>query len=418
MATTVEYALMAGASYRDTRPDVNKFPIPSGWNMVSRNPQDGTSGFEAATFGNGSAVANSTENVISFAGNDPSDKWGDLAADLALAAGILSDQLRQAADYYLAVKASAPAGTTITFTGHSLGGGLASLMAVMFGESAVTFDQAPFLNSARAHVTTDFEGNQTSRMVAQALRAYLAGRAPDVGALAKLDAYIAANDPFNSNPSIADTLAARGGLVSNINVDGEFLTSWYLVPSSNRIGSQSNITNSNAGVGGIDLHSQALLSAFLLSEQTATTVAGQKQSLSEVTSKRTESLKMIYDKNLFAYPADNSNTRNPNFLELIVNHQADRDPRTNANIAADAMVTRFTADIWKIAQDNGLTLTNTLGYEALLAGGFDLVGGVGADVIEDSNAIRRPQITQESRRWRHGEWKLRVANDVEWRAAA
>lgn len=108
MATTVEYALMAGASYRDTRPDVSKVPIPNGWNMLDRNPQDGASGFEAATFGNGVAMANSTEIVISYAGTDPSDKTGDVAADIALAMGILSDQLRQAADYYLAVKASAP----------------------------------------------------------------------------------------------------------------------------------------------------------------------------------------------------------------------------------------------------------------------------------------------------------------------
>jgi len=51
MATTIEYALMAGASYRDTRADINRFPIPSGWNLVSRNPQDNATGFEAATFG-------------------------------------------------------------------------------------------------------------------------------------------------------------------------------------------------------------------------------------------------------------------------------------------------------------------------------------------------------------------------------
>jgi hypothetical protein len=74
--------------------------------MVSRNRQDGASGFEAATFGNGTAIASSTEIVISYAGTDPSDKWGDIAADLALAAGLLSDQLRQAADYQLKGSAS------------------------------------------------------------------------------------------------------------------------------------------------------------------------------------------------------------------------------------------------------------------------------------------------------------------------
>lgn len=60
---------------------------------------------------------------ISNAAND--EKWrvnqvGDLAADIALAAGNVSDQLRQAADYYLQIKALNPA-ASITFTGHSLG---------------------------------------------------------------------------------------------------------------------------------------------------------------------------------------------------------------------------------------------------------------------------------------------------------
>jgi len=30
MATTIEYAILAGASYRDTRADLNRFPIPNG----------------------------------------------------------------------------------------------------------------------------------------------------------------------------------------------------------------------------------------------------------------------------------------------------------------------------------------------------------------------------------------------------
>jgi hypothetical protein len=78
MVTEIQYALMAGASYRDTRADVNKFPTPAGWNLVSRYPQDDSTGFEAATFGNGTSIAASTEIVISFAGTYPGDLLGDL----------------------------------------------------------------------------------------------------------------------------------------------------------------------------------------------------------------------------------------------------------------------------------------------------------------------------------------------------
>lgn len=31
MATTIEYALMVGASYIPTRPEINRFPAPNGW---------------------------------------------------------------------------------------------------------------------------------------------------------------------------------------------------------------------------------------------------------------------------------------------------------------------------------------------------------------------------------------------------
>ena len=102
MTTIIEYALMAGASYQDTRPDANRFPLPTGWNMVSRSPQDDATGFEAAAFGNGTTLANSTEIVISFAGtyDKPLNPFTnpDLQADISLATGFGSDQLAQAAD--------------------------------------------------------------------------------------------------------------------------------------------------------------------------------------------------------------------------------------------------------------------------------------------------------------------------------
>jgi len=33
MTTAIEYTLMAGASYVDTRALVNRFPVPEGWAM-------------------------------------------------------------------------------------------------------------------------------------------------------------------------------------------------------------------------------------------------------------------------------------------------------------------------------------------------------------------------------------------------
>ena len=103
MATTLEYALLAGASYYDTRAGINRFPLPSDWSVFSRIPESSTTGFEA------SAYINSLTNniVISFAGTGPGLDV-DWIANFGLTLGTWSDQLGEAAAYYLQVKALNP----------------------------------------------------------------------------------------------------------------------------------------------------------------------------------------------------------------------------------------------------------------------------------------------------------------------
>lgn len=348
MATIIEYALMAGASYRDTRPDANKFPIPDGWYMVSRNPQDGSTGFEAATFGNGVDLANSTEIVISFAGtyDRPMNPVTnpDLAADIGLATGFGSKQLEQAADYYLRIRAANPS-AQITLTGHSLGGGLAALVAVIFAVPAQTFDQAPFAKSAKSGLPPDVVANLKSVL----LSAY----GYNEESLAALSNYLNQRALIGGIP--------YSNLVSNLNVEGEFLS---VAPATtfDRIGSESFIHNRTDGVGGTNLHAQSLLTAYLQSESTAES----GNTLNKVTDKLTDLLAMIFDKNIYAFDTD---SRDANFLERVVRHEAGvRDPASGTvTIAPDNMVTRFTRDLWKIAQDNGLTLTNNFVAKALTA---------------------------------------------------
>ena len=361
MATTIEYALMAGASYRDTRPDVNKFPIPMGWNLVSRNPQDKTTGFEAASFGNGTDISASTEIVISYAGTADGSDW--FHGNVPLALGMLPDQLKQAADYYLQVKATAPAGTTISFTGHSLGGGLASLMAVMFNESATTFDQAPFRNAALSYTTLD-NGNLVTRSAAQDLKAYLTSGQSTIAAslppetlaslLAPLDAYLNATNTV-------DMLATREVNVSNINVHGEIL-SVPPVSAFDRIGVNQNDLwqQNNMNIPGdtqIDLHSQALLTAMLqsgdLPSVTEPGATSRPHTLGQASYELPDLLKMIFDPKLFAHSTDSAD---PNFLEHLVRHQA--GGVADVPVGGDGMVSRFTADLWKLVQQGGLTLTD------------------------------------------------------------
>jgi len=321
MATEVEYALMAGRVYQSTRGKINWLPDLQSWGWTEQQLQQQPSGFEAVSFQKGNEI------VISFAGTGSNVDWWANAGGFF---GVTTEQLRQAADYYLQVKATHP-GAIIHLTGHSLGGGLASLMAVFFDETAVTFDQAPFRNSASGSVATS-------------LKDYLLNeRGYSQAALQGLTNFISA--------------AASGGVPHNNNVidfsvQGEILSA----ASGLRIGTQTSWTHGVPDLIPIDLHSHALLTAFLQSDRTAPA----QQSLSDVTFKLPDVVRMIFDSNLYKFSTGTQNTQNKNFIEHLVHHQNGIAGLTVGEtvIPADAMLTRFTSDLWKLAQDGGLTMAD------------------------------------------------------------
>jgi trimeric autotransporter adhesin len=160
MNSTAEYALMAAAAYWDIRGldngkplESNRAPIPPGWTILTAYDVKGSGGaswdgFSARVFkGPGGQI------VISYAGTE----FGSgkpligttpdfLFGNMPLAAGVYGTQAMLAAELYQRVKAEQ--GGDISFTGHSLGGGLASMMAVWFKRPAKVFAQAPFQASA------------------------------------------------------------------------------------------------------------------------------------------------------------------------------------------------------------------------------------------------------------------------------
>lgn len=330
----IDCALMAGRAYQLTRAGINWFPVPTGWTEffhVPNNTYPTTGGFEAASFQRGSEI------VISFTGTDQLSDW--TSANVPLAFGHPSNQLYQAAQYYLEVKAAntingvAP---NISFTGHSLGGGLAALMGVLFDEKAITFDQAPFANAAKIAIRDD-------------LISYLTNHGYTTATLSAL-----APELFSY-----DGIGARTANVSGYYVQGEAMQ--YLPFSI--LGSQTMLDQQSTGLGllePVSLHSQALLTAFLQSDQPA--AAG--NTLNEVTKKLTDLLPMIFDKSLFAHDTD-PRTTEENLLEHLVRHQA--GGIGGVPTGGDAMLDRFTRDLWKIAQDGGLTLTDPLLSQALMA---------------------------------------------------
>lgn len=108
----IDLALMAGRAYQSTRKDINWFPVPDGWLEPLDKRQVLPSGFEAGYFQRGNEI------VISYAGTYDKDYFGDILTDINLASGYgYVDQLWEAAEYYLQVKA-ANSRTTITLTHH------------------------------------------------------------------------------------------------------------------------------------------------------------------------------------------------------------------------------------------------------------------------------------------------------------
>ncbi len=225
-----------------------------------------------------------TDIVISYAGTNPNSLLDGtyFAANIGLATGFGSDQLLQAAEYYLQVKAANPNATSITFTGHSLGGGLAALMGVFFGQQAVTFDQAPFANSAELNLLT-----------------------PDVAANLKADLLASGHTEaeLSGLTNFLQLRATNGGipnsnLVTNINVQGEFLSS----PTLDILRPHRHTC--------IDIqHSAywrlrrrpALASPCSPPSCRAYRRLRQARALNDVTYKLTDLLGMIFDRNLFAH---------------------------------------------------------------------------------------------------------------------
>ncbi|HZO52290.1 MAG TPA: Mbeg1-like protein, partial [Bryobacteraceae bacterium] len=260
MVTAQDYALLALRVY--DRIDTNKGPLPDGWIELSYRVDDPETGFSAGAYQNAAG-----ELVISFTGTNQ-DKWTDFEyANIPAAAGLPSFQVTQAIEYVSAIRASFSG--PLSFTGHSLGGGLASLMAIYFNRPATIFDPAPFRNSA--HNDGLLGGVAGSILTRSTVGAYFDeyqayqtahGRTID----ANFGQY---NNSFSSNPL---TLGANSEYAAReSNVQGFYTTGEILYPlrlTLPTIASQlTPIAPGSNSLGLSTLHSMGLLAALQLSEE-------------------------------------------------------------------------------------------------------------------------------------------------------
>ena len=141
IADNVQYAMLANAVYGGNLSSSNN-PSVQGWedlNAEFSNMLFTISGFTASVYRDRSTG----KVVIAFAGTD---QWQDWGTNLALGAGQEGAALRL---FNAVTQKYGP----VTLTGHSLGGGLAQVIAALTGSKAVTFDPAPFTSPGTRLIT-------------------------------------------------------------------------------------------------------------------------------------------------------------------------------------------------------------------------------------------------------------------------
>ena len=325
MITQQTYALLALNVYAAS--PVNRLTAPPPWTEIL--PQSvGTDGFAYAVYKN----PDTNEVVISFRGTD--NDLGDWTTNL----GISLSQEKQAAAVYARVlrdygtDAQGNDLNNITFTGHSLGGGLAATMAVWFNRPAVVFDPAPSQSSATNQMNLYDVVMSLGAVVPQSIRDYWAD----------ITTQFAAREPN------VISYYAPGSIVFAGNTADNTITG---AGQSNPV--QFGIANMGSIGGMVDMHSQALLTAGLLSDRfRAATVTVQS------------ALPLVMDIQLYALPPGGSDR---NFLiDLIRSEQG-----------TGHKLTHFAADLNKLGTN--IAGLNKSAQDAIIAQGIEWYYWQGTD---------------------------------------
>ncbi|MFS2035131.1 calcium-binding protein [Polaromonas sp. CT11-55] len=263
------------------------------------------------------------EIVIAYAGTQfggsGAGQAGDwLAGNLPLAAGLLGPQAVAAAELYQRV--AADLGKTVTFTGHSLGGGLAAMMAVYFDQAAKVFAPAPFGKSA-----------DPTQYALGALGPLAAIRAK-LFANALLDPHLGGIPEALADFSPGGDYTARSAKVQAWAVKGEILEkTLFLLPFIETSGTRTSLfTAGETELGmtakhSIDLHAAGLMSPTF--NKWAATLPG--------------ALPLIFDRNFYA-------------VDLITGTEQDFLVKLNRNqigvtdTAPNAMLSHFANDLQKL----------------------------------------------------------------------
>lgn len=129
MTSVVDLAGLSNAVYDDSNVKVGN------WLRIGLPFTVRSSGFKSALFKH----VQSNDFALAIAGTDPTD-IDDLKSDAQIAFGNVPNQLRVARSAYHSVETVSGGLQKFYITGHSLGGGLASMLCKEHGEPCVTFN--------------------------------------------------------------------------------------------------------------------------------------------------------------------------------------------------------------------------------------------------------------------------------------
>jgi HlyD family secretion protein/RTX calcium-binding nonapeptide repeat (4 copies)/Lipase (class 3) len=336
------YALLAAGSYSDIRIPPrnvdwnNSAPIPEGWKVLNYEVKG--SGANASEYNGFSARAyqniSTNEIVISYAGTEFGSStamgtWYDFfKGNIPLASGLKGGaQAFDAAKFYQEVKARF--GTDITFVGHSLGGGLASLMAVWFNRPAYVFAPAPFQASADAtqdEIKKAKEKDKEKR---------------DLSVLTAVKEKLGANiDPALASYRPSIDFLAREANVKAYAVKGELLEATlglldWIEASSTKLFKSGSTDLGIVAKHSIDLHAAGLLSTTFNEEATKLPMI----------------LPLIFDSKLYAN-APVGGTKQDFLVKLIRGEVGIYREATGAQITApNKMLTHYANDLKKLNTD-------------------------------------------------------------------
>lgn len=145
MTSVVDLAKLSDAVYSDE--------VKVGqWMRIGLPFTQQGSGFKSALFQH----MQSNDYALAIAGTSPTE-LDDLKSDAQLAMGLMPNQYRVARNAYFAVAGVTGGFGGLYITGHSLGGGLASMLAKEHGDPTVTFN-APGMARAFANLKANEPG--------------------------------------------------------------------------------------------------------------------------------------------------------------------------------------------------------------------------------------------------------------------